>query len=188
VRIGWRRSPSVVPDDIRPLLKLRLRLGDNPEQLVVPDAITFRTTSLRIGAHPPFMDTYVGHRDFSRLPFLDIRGDDEAVRDLSRHVACLWRDASSGDCFVQLGWPGPGEPIRPRAHARVLRQGRPQDAVTQPFRLMHRDVLRLSPAVEYVFLEVGPLRNRVTPERNKMGVLEMSTVSSSAASKLGPID
>jgi hypothetical protein len=167
VRIGWRRSPGVVREDVRP--ELRLRLGSNPEQLVVPDVIAFRTTRLRIGAHPPFMDSHVGHAEFTRLPFLDIRGEDEAVRDLSRHVACLWRDVASSGYYVQLGWPGPGELIRPRAHARVLRQGRPQDAV----RLTHRDVLHLSPAVEYIFLEVGQLRNRVTPERNKMAVLDV---------------
>ena len=98
------------------------------------------------------MDAHVGHHEFSRLPFLDIRGDDEAARDLSRHAACVWRDASSSDCYVQLGWPGPGELIRPRGQARVLRQGRPQDALTQPFRLTHRDVLRLTAALELDYL------------------------------------
>jgi hypothetical protein len=161
----------VAREDVRP--ELRLRLGDHSEQLVVPDAIAFRTSRLRIGSHPPFMDGYVGHPDFTRLPYLDIRGEDEAVRDLSRHAACLWRDAASGGgYYVQLGWPGPGELIRPRGQTRLLRLGRPQDAVTQPFRLAHRDVLRLSPTIEYVFLEVGPLRDRLTPDRNKMAVFE----------------
>jgi hypothetical protein len=184
VRISWRRSRREDPADVHPLLKLRL----NPDRLVVPEAIAFSSRRLRIGSHPPFMDNHVGHADFTGLRFLDIRGDDEAVRDLSRHAACVWRDASSSDCYVQLGWPGPGELIRPRGQARVLRQGRPQDAVTQPFRLSHRDVLRLTATIEYVFLEVGPLRDRVTPDRNKLAAFEASTTAHAAGSKLGLLD
>jgi hypothetical protein len=183
VRIGWPRAPREVRDETRP--ELRLRHRDNPEQLVLPDVITFSAGRLRIGSHPPFMDTYVGNRDFAALPFLDIRGEDEAVRDLSRHAACVWRDASSGDCYVQLGWPGPGELIRPRGQARILRQGRPQDAVTQPFRLTHRDVVRLCAAVEYVFVELSPLRDRVTPERTKLAAFEASSALTAPTGPLG---
>ena len=89
---------------------------------IAPEVIDFLARGkLRIGYHPPFMDSHVGMPEFERLPFQDIRGDDELVKDLSRHAGCIWREAESGDCFVQLGWPGPGPPIWPRPQAQARR-------------------------------------------------------------------
>ena len=156
----------------QPVLLLRVR--DNAH--VVPEVIEFpRSGKLRIGLHPAFMDRRVGHADFSRLPYVDIRGDIEAVRELSRHAACIWRD-ESGACFVQLGWPGPGEPVRVRAQTRLLRFGRQHDAASQAVRLAHRDVLRLCGAIEYVFLELADLEDRTTPEQKKIEAFEASLV------------
>lgn len=144
---------------------------------MVPEVIEFpRSGKLRIGLHPSFMDRRVGHAEFSRLPSVDIRGDAEAVRELSRHVACVWRE-DSGACFVQFGWPGPGEAVRVRAQTRLLRFGRQHDASSQPFRLAHRDVLRLCGSIEYVFLELAGLEDRTTPEQKKIDALEASFAS-----------
>jgi hypothetical protein len=117
------------------------------------------------------MDNQVGNRDFARLPYQDIRGDEDAVKDLSRHAACIWRDARTNDCYVQVGWPGPGEPISARPQTQVFHFGRPQDAASQPFRLSHHDVVRLSNGVEFVFNQVG-LRDKATPESKKLSPFE----------------
>jgi hypothetical protein len=149
----------------------RLRPG-REEVYVTPEAIELPASGrLRIGYHPPFMDRHVGSPEFRQMPFVDVRGNAAAVHELSRHVGCVWRDPKSGDCYIQLGWPGPGEPIRPRGQTRVLRLGRPHDATSQPFRLVHGDVLRMTSGVEYVFQEVDTLRDRTTPEQRKMDVL-----------------
>jgi hypothetical protein len=126
---------------------------------------------LRVGYHPPYMDNQVGSREFSRLPFQDVRGDEDAVKDLSRHVACLWREPTTNDCYVQLGWPGPGEPLAPKPQSQVFHLGRPQDATAMPFRLAHHDVLRLASGIEFVFYQVG-LRDKPTPESKKLGSFE----------------
>jgi hypothetical protein len=187
VPLGWRRSQPATSTDVEP--QLRLRAPAAGESVVVPAVIELaRLGKTRLGGHPPFMDAYVGHADFSRLPWLDIRGEEEAIRDLSRHAACLWREAT-GACFVQLGWPGPGEVIRPRDQTRVLRLGRPQDATNQPFRLRHRDVLRLATAIEYVYVELAPPPDRVTPEQKKIAAFEASLGGGVPASaKLGLVD
>jgi hypothetical protein len=145
-----------------------LQLRPTTDGLYVgPSVIEFPPRGkLRIGYHPPFKDNDVGSREFASLPHCDIRGDDEAVKELSRHVACIWRDEKTNDCYIHLGWAGPGEPIRPKAQTQVLHFGRPQDATSEPFRLAHRDVVRLAPRVEYVFTQVG-LRDKPTPERKK---------------------
>ncbi len=169
---GFRRTmrPRIaspeLDDPALPALHLRLRSDD-----------------AHVGYHPPFMDRHVGKPDFARLEFVDVRGDGAAARDLSRHAACIWRDPG-GECFIQAGWPGPGEPIRPRTQTRVLRFGRAQDATSQPFRLVHRDVLRLSATVEYVFLEVEPVHDRPTPEQKKIDAFESSTLAPSSSAKL----
>ncbi|HEY1296342.1 MAG TPA: hypothetical protein VGJ60_24960 [Chloroflexota bacterium] len=164
----WRSRPSEAGP--RPALRLRAR----EDALVVPEIIEFPPAGkLRIGYHPPYMDRHVGRADFSRLPFVDIRGNSLAVRDLSRHAACIWRDASGG-CYVQLGWPGPGESVQPRAQSRVLRFGRQHDAASRPLRLEHRDVLRLGASVEYVFVELADLLDRTTPEQKKLEQFEAS--------------
>lgn len=165
----WRERPRGLPE---PQPVLLLRIHDNAH--VVPEVIEFpRSGKLRIGLHPPLMDRRVGHAEFSRLPFVDIRGDVEAVRELSRQAACIWRD-ESGACLVQFGWPGPGEAVRVRAQTRLLRFGRQQDAASQPFRLAHRDVVRLCGAIEYVFLELAELEDRTTPEQKKIEAFEAS--------------
>ena len=170
-----RRRPRARPTAAaESLAELRLRALDGGEAFVQPSVILIPgrgQPKLRLGAHPPFMDGFVGHPEFQRLPFQDIRGDDETIRDLSRHAACVWRD-ERGACYIQLGWPGPGEVIRPRSQARVLHLGRPQDATSRPLRLAHRDVVRLASSVEYVFCEAGPVQDRPTPERKKVEVLE----------------
>ena len=179
--IGPRSTPSEPHNPALPALHLRTRRDDVH---VVPDVIRFPSTGkLRIGYHPPFMDRHVGQADFTRLAFVDVRGDAAAARDLSRHAACIWRDPG-GECFIQVGWPGPGEPIRPRTQTRVLRFGRAQDATSQPFRLAHRDVLRLSSTIQYVFLEVEPIHDRPTPEQKKIDAFESSTLAPSSSSKL----
>jgi hypothetical protein len=66
----------------------------------------------------------------------------------------------------------------------VLRFGRPHDAASQPFRLAHRDVLRLSTNVEYVFLEVEAVHDRPTPEQKKIEAFEASTLAPSSNAKL----
>jgi hypothetical protein len=173
VMLTRRSRPPSIPSagkEVAPALRLRAVRDDlyvTPQLIEVPPS-----GRLRIGYHPPFMDRHVGGAEFRQLPFVDIRGNAAAVHELSRHVACVWRDGSHGDCFIQLGWPGPGEPIRPRGQTRVLRLGRPHDAASQPFRLAHGDVLRLSSGVEYVFLEVDTLRDRTTPEQRKIDALE----------------
>ena len=166
-----------------PALHLRTH-GDDTH--VLPPRIEFPTTGagkVRIGYHPPLMNRHVGRAEFERLQSISIRGDAAAVRELSRHAACIWRDPN-GDCYVQLGWPGPGEPIRPRNQTRVLRFGRPHDAASQPFRLAHRDVVRLSSQIEYVFLEVEPVRDRPTPEQKKIDAFESSVAAPSSSAKL----
>ncbi|HET6315818.1 MAG TPA: hypothetical protein VFG86_05125 [Chloroflexota bacterium] len=185
VLVWRRRAAHPQPAQIRPqtaqtLPALQLRVHEDDVH-VLPQVIQFPASGrLRIGYHPPLMNRHVGRAEFERLPFVDIRGDAAAVRELSRHAACIWRDAD-GECFVQLGWPGPGEPIRPRNQARVLRFGRPHDAASQPFRLAHRDVLRLSSHVEYVFLEVEAVRDRPTPEQKKIEAFESGAAPSSTA-------
>jgi hypothetical protein len=106
------------PTEAQPALHLRTHADDVH---VLPDVIRFPPAGrkLRVGYHPPLMDRHVGRPEFERLPFVDVRGDAPATRELSRHAACLWRDAS-GDCYVQLGWPGPGESIRPRNQTRLI--------------------------------------------------------------------
>ncbi|HEX2324372.1 MAG TPA: hypothetical protein VHQ00_03175 [Chloroflexota bacterium] len=131
-----------------------LRAKAVPGVDVRPETISFLPPGkkLRIGYHPPHMDNVVGSPEFSRLPFQDVRGDPEAEKGISRHVACIWRDKETNDCYIQLGWPGPGEPIRPREQTQVLdAYGRPQDATSQPYRLKLNNVVRLSSSVEYVF-------------------------------------
>lgn len=183
LNIRRRRQPPNAPSDeaAQPALHLRVR-GDDAH--VVPDVIRFPGSGrLRVGYHPPFMDRHVGRPEFTRLGYVDVRADTTAGRELSRHAACIWREPG-GECFVQIGWPGPGEPIRPRNQTRVLRSGRTHDAASQPFRLMHRDVLRLSTTVEYVFLEVEPVRDRPTPEQKKIEAFETSALAPSSNAKL----
>jgi hypothetical protein len=180
-----RRGPSGSEKAPGPMPILRLRtLRDDLH--VVPETIEFpRASRLRIGYHPPLMDRHVGNPEFLALPHVDIRGNASAVRELSRHTACIWRDAVSGECYVQLGWPGPGEPIRPRGQTRLLRLGRAHDAASQPFRLAHLDVLRLAAGIEYVFLEVDALRDRTTPEERKIEALERTASGSRIVSIRG---
>ncbi|MBV9547733.1 MAG: hypothetical protein JOY61_25445 [Chloroflexi bacterium] len=174
------RTPPVVVDEFEPALFLRTT---DPDAHVLPKVIRFRARGkLRLGYKPAFMDDHVGHAEFRALPAVDIRGDQTSVRELSRQAACIWRDPTSGGFYVQLGWPGPGEPIRPRTQTRVLRSGRPHDAASQPFRLIHGDVLRLSSQVEYVFREVEAQRDRPTPEQKKIEAFE-----SSAPGVAGPV-
>src|SRR5207244_943395 len=98
-----------------------LRLNALAGKYVEPEVMHFPARGkLRIGYHPPYVDNNVGSRAFSRLPFQDIRGDEEAVKDLSRHVATIWRDPKTNDCFIQLGWPGPGERLMPKPQSRVF--------------------------------------------------------------------
>jgi hypothetical protein len=170
-----RSRPAVLVDQFAPILHLRTAESD---MHVLPRSIAFPGSGkLRIGYHPAFMDGHVGNPEFGRLPAVDVRGDQSSARELSRHAACIWRDPETGSCFVQLGWPGPGEPIRPRTQSRVLRLGRPHDAASQPFRLAHGDVLRLSSRVEYVFLEIEALRDRPTPEQKKIEAFETSAAT-----------
>ena len=117
------------------------------------------------------MDDTVNHREFAKLPFQDIRGDDEAVRDLSRYVACIWRDPKTNDCYIQLGWPGPGEGIAPKAQSQVTHFGKIQDATTKPFMLAHMDEVRLASGVVFTFSQVG-LRDKATPESKKLSPFE----------------
>jgi hypothetical protein len=170
------RGPTVVTKEFPPTLRLNPLAG----RYVAPDVIEFPTSGrlkLRIGYHPPFMDNHVGSREFGKLPYQDIRGDDDAVRDLSRHAACIWRDPKTNDCYIQLGWPGPGEPVEPRPQSQVFHFGRPQDATSAPFRLAHHDVVRLSTGVEFVFNQVG-LRDKATPESKKASPLELRSTGS----------
>lgn len=149
-----------------------LRLNPLAGRYVAPEVIEFPLKGkLRIGYHPPFMDNQVGNRDFARLPYQDVRGDDDAVKDLSRHAACIWRDPRTNDCYIQLGWPGPGESIKVRPQTQVFHFGRPQDATLAPFRLSHHDVVRLSTGIEFVFNQVG-LRDKPTPESRKLEPFE----------------
>jgi hypothetical protein len=148
-----------------------LRLKQRPGAYIAPEVIDFLARGkLRIGYHPPYMDNHVGAPEFERLPFQDIRGDDELVKDLSRHAACIWREPETNDCFIQLGWAAPGEPLRPKAQAQVLHFGKPQDATSKAYRLFHQDVIRLSSRVEYVFNQLA-LRDKPTPERTKLDAL-----------------
>ena len=149
-----------------------LRLNALTARYVAPEVLHFPSRGkVRVGYHPPYMDNHVGSREFTRLPFQDVRGDEDAVKDLSRHVGCIWRDPKTNDCFVQLGWPGPGEPISPKPQTQVFHFGRPQDATTEPFRLAHHDVVRLATGIEFVFNQVG-LRDKATPESRKLTPLE----------------
>ena len=177
VRLGTSpRGPGVVTKEFPPTLRLNPLAG----RYVAPEVIEFPTNGrlrLRIGYHPPFMDNHVGSREFARLPYQDIRGDEDAVKDLSRHAACIWRDPKTNDCYIQLGWPGSGEPIEPRPQSQVFHFGRPQDATSVPFRLAHHDVVRLSTGVEFVFNQVG-LRDKATPESKKASPLELRSTGS----------
>jgi hypothetical protein len=123
------------------------------------------------------MDNTVGNRGFSRLPYQDIRGDEEAVKDLSRHAACIWRDPKTNDCYIQLGWPGPGVAITPKPQSQVFHFGRPQDAFSAPFRLAHHDIVRLANGVEFVFNQVG-LRDKATPESKKLSPFDLRSTPS----------
>ncbi|MBV9579356.1 MAG: hypothetical protein JO057_12275 [Chloroflexi bacterium] len=166
--------PAVVTKEFPPTLRLNVLDG----HYLAPEVIEFPARGkLRIGYHPPFMDNQVGNRDFSRLPYQDIRGDEEVVRDLSRHAACIWRDPKTNDCYVQLGWAGAGAHIEPRPQSQVFHIGRAQDATTKPFRLTHHDRVRLSTGVEYLFNQVG-LRDKATPESKKANPLEPSAAGS----------
>jgi hypothetical protein len=145
-----------------------LRLNQLAGRYVAPEILVFPTRGkLRVGYHPPYMDNQVGSREFSKLPYQDVRGDDDAVKDLSRHVACIWRDPRTNDCYIQLGWPGPGEPLVPKPQTQVFHFGRPQDAVSEPFRLAHHDIVRMAGGIEFVFYQVG-LRDKATPESKKL--------------------
>ncbi len=145
-----------------------LRLNQLGGRYVAPEVLHFPARGkLRVGYHPPYMDNHVGSREFGRLPFQDVRGDEDAVKDLSRHVGCIWRDPTTNDCYVQLGWPGPGEPLAPKPQSQVFHLGRPHDATSRPFRLAHHDVLRLASGIEFVFYQVG-LRDKATPETKKL--------------------
>jgi hypothetical protein len=164
----------VVTKEFPPTLRVNPLAG----RYVAPEVIEFPTQGkLRIGYHPPFMDNHVGSREFTRLPYQDIRGDEDAVKDLSRHAACIWRDPKTNDCYIQLGWPGSGEPIEPRPQSQVFHFGRPHDATSLPFRLAHHDVVRLSTGVEFVFNQVG-LRDKATPESKKASPLELRSTGS----------
>jgi hypothetical protein len=172
LRRGFVASGGAVTTEFPPMLRLN-RVGDR-SRFVAPELIVFPARGkLRIGYHPPYMDNTVGSREFSKLPYQDIRGDEDAVKDLSRHAACIWRDPKTNDCYIQLGWPGrPGEPIKPKPQSGVLHFGRPQSAATQPFRLAHHDVVRLASGVEYLFSQVG-LRDKATPESKKASPFEV---------------
>jgi hypothetical protein len=149
-----------------------LRLNQLGGRYAAPEVINFSARGkLRVGYHPPYMDNQVGSREFSTLPFQDVRGDEDAVKDLSRHVGCIWKDPRTNDCYVQLGWPGPGEPLEPKPQSQVFHLGRPQDATSRPFRMAHHDVLRLASGVEFVFYQVG-LRDKATPETRKLSPFE----------------
>src|SRR4029077_8353141 len=169
LRTAPRAGPGrPVPTEFPPTLRLNQLVGS----FVAPDVISFPARGkLRIGYHPPFMDNQVGNRAFSQMPYQDVRGDDDAVKDLSRHVACIWRDSRTNDCYIQLGWPGPGEQLKPKPQSQVFHFGRPQDAIAEPFRLAHHDVVRLATGVEFVFNQVG-LRDKATPETKKLSPFE----------------
>jgi hypothetical protein len=161
-----------------------LRLKPKPGSSIAPEVIEFPARGkLRIGYHPPYMDNHVGTPAFQSLAYQDIRGDEELVKDLSRHAACIWRDPETNDCYIQLGWPAPGEPVRPKAQAQVLHFGKPQDATNQAFRLSHQDVIRLASSVEYVFNQLG-LRDKPTPERKKIDAFASSPGGTSSAARL----
>ena len=96
-----------------------LRLNALGGKYVAPEVLHFPDRGkLRVGYHPPYMDNGVGTREFAKLPYQDVRGDDDAVRDLSRHVACIWRDPRTNDCYIQLGWPGRASPSVPSRRRR----------------------------------------------------------------------
>lgn len=164
-----------------------LRLKQQPGGYVAPEVIDFLAQGkLRIGYHPPYMDNHVGARAFERLPFQDIRGDDEVVKDLSRHAACIWREPETNDCLIQLGWPAPGEPVYPKAQAQVLHFGKPQDATSKPYRLFHQDVIRLSSRIEYVFNQLA-LRDKATPERKKFDALASDEQDASLSARISQL-
>jgi hypothetical protein len=115
---------------------------------------------LRIGGHPAAMDSVVGDRAFSRLPVYDVHGLAAVDARLPAHAACIWRDPRTDACYIQLGWPGPGQVLTAPPFSQVFHLGRPQDASSAPLRLHHHDVIRLAAGVEYVFHEAGA---RLTP-------------------------
>ena len=167
------RNSGARTTDFPPTLRLNPLTG----RYVAPEVVEFPTNGkLRIGYHPPYMDNQVGSREFSCLPFQDIRGNEDAVKDLSRHAACIWRDPKTNDCYIQLGWNGAGEAIKPKPQSQVFHFGRPQDAASAPFRLAHHDVVRLGTGVEFVFNKVG-LRDKATPESKKLGPFELRSTS-----------
>jgi hypothetical protein len=177
-----RTAAAVKTTEFPPTLRLNPLAG----RYVAPELIEFPPKGkLRIGYHPPFMDNQVGNREFARLPYQDVRGDEDAVKDLSRHAACIWRDPKTNDCYIQLGWPGPGEAITARPQTQVFHFGRPQDASSAPFRLSHHDVVRLSTGVEFVFHQVG-LRDKPTPESKKLGPFELRPVPSQRITAAAP--
>jgi hypothetical protein len=184
LRVGpSARRSGILTREFPPTLRLNPLAG----RYVAPEVIEFPARGkLRIGYHPPFMDNQVGSREFARLPYQDIRGDEDAVKDLSRHAACIWRDPRTNDCYIQLGWAGSGEPIEPRPQSQVFHFGRPQDATSSPFRLAHHDVVRLSTGVEFVFNQVG-LRDKATPESKKVSPLQPRSAGSGRISVLSEV-
>jgi hypothetical protein len=181
-RSGSRTAGGVV-SEFPPALRLKQQ-GTN---FIAPDVIAFPARGkLRIGYHPPYVDKDVGSRDFARLPHQDIRGAEDAIEDLSRHVACIWRDDKTNDCYIQLGWPGPGRKIQPRPQSAVYhfnRFNKPEEATATPYRLVHNDVVRLGTGIEFVFTQVG-LRDRPTQDSKKLSPFErtVSTVNGAGAS------
>jgi hypothetical protein len=169
LRVGQSaRGPAVSTREFPPSLRLNPLSGS----YLAPEVIEFPARGkLRIGYHPPFMDNQVGSREFARLPYQDIRGDEDVVRDLSRHAACIWRDPRTNNCYIQLGWAGAGEHVEPRPQTQVFHLGRPQNATSAPFRLAHHDAVRLGDRVEFMFHQVG-LRDKATPESKKASPLE----------------
>ena len=87
-----------------------LRAKAVPGVEVRPDTVAFLPPGkkLRIGYHPPHMDNVVGSPEFSRLPFQDVRGDPEAEKGISRHVACIWRDKETDRLLHPAGLARPG--------------------------------------------------------------------------------
>ena len=152
-----------------------LRLNQLAGTSVAPDVVNFPTTGkLRIGDHPPYMDNHVGSREFAKLPYQD-RGDEEAVKDLSRYVACIWRDPKTNDCYIQLGWPGLRVELKPKQQSQVFHFGHRR--MPRPNRSARaHDVVRLASGVEFVFNQVG-LRDKATPESKKLSPFEGRSAS-----------
>ena len=179
----WARGASLLRREFPPTLRLNTLAG----RYVAPEVIEFPARGkLRIGLHPPLMDDLVGNRDFTRLPYKDIRGDQDVVKELGHHAACIWRDPRTNDCYIQLGWDGPGDRIEPRPQSRVFHFGRPQEATTSAFRLAHHDVVRLSTGVEFVFNQVG-LRDKPAPEAHNASPLKLRSIGPGRISLISDI-